>query len=58
MGIIVRDKETLAPFLEHWNSKQETQQVLDKSYSLLKAFSREGSAEYENEFHVEYLEDS
>jgi len=25
---------------------------------LLKAFSREGSVEYENEFHVEYLEDS
>ncbi len=56
MGVTVRDKETLASFLEEWNLKQESEQVISKSNALLKRFSSEGSAAFENEFKVEYIE--
>ncbi|EAR96404.1 competence pheromone ComX protein, putative (macronuclear) [Tetrahymena thermophila SB210] len=56
LGITVRDRETLAPFLEQWNSMQETEQVIATSYSILKSFPFEKTAAYENQFKVEYME--
>ncbi|KAL4456186.1 hypothetical protein ABPG74_014147 [Tetrahymena malaccensis] len=56
LGITVRDRETLAPFLEQWNSMQETEQVIATSYSILKSFPFEKTAAYEDQFKVEYME--
>lgn len=56
MGVKVRDRETLAPFLEQWNAREEGEQVLQRSYALLKTFPGEGTEAFEEEFRIEYIE--